>query len=98
MASGNNVRNPPILDKSSSYENWEKALDLWCLVTELPAGKRGPVVALSLSGEDRDAALEISLTELNSDDGVEKIKAKLGGIYKKDSVYTAYETFEKLIY
>ena len=98
MASGNNVRNPPILDKNSSYENWEKALDLWCLVTDVPAGKRGPVVALSLSGEDRDAALEISLTELNSDDGVEKIKAKLGAIYKKDSVDTAYETFEKFIY
>ena len=93
----NNFKTPPTLNKNESYENWEKAVKLWQLVTEIPKIKQGAAMVLALSGKDRDVALELSMEELNTDNGVENILNKLGKIYKKDSVDTAYETFENFI-
>lgn len=96
MASSN-IKNPPALAKSSTFDSWEKSINLWVLITELPKAKQGAALVLSLEGKDRDTVLELPLTDINSDDGVKKIIDKLGTIYKKDQVDAAYETFEKFI-
>ena len=96
MAS-NNFKTPPTLSKTESYEHWEKSVQLWQLVTDIPKKKRGAAVVLALEGKDREVALELSIAEINSDDGVEKILDKLGNIYKKDTVDTAYEKFEEFV-
>ena len=93
-----NVKNPPLLKEGSSFEKWEKALKIWQLVTDLPSEKQGPAVVLVLSGKAQDAVLDMSVNDIKDKEGVDKILAVLGKIYKKDSVDAAYESFEQFIY
>ena len=92
-----NVKNPPALDKSKSYESWEKSIKLWQLVTDLKVPQQGPALALSLTGKAKEAVLELTVTELKAETGVQAILDKLGAIYKKDDIDTAYEAFEAFI-
>ena len=94
----NNVKNPPLLESSASYESWEKSLKLWQLVTDLKVEKQGPALVLSLTGKAKEAVLELEVKEISSATGVQQILDKLGKIYKKDKVDTAYESFERFIY
>ena len=97
MASSN-IKTPPTLDQHKDYESWEKSFKLWQLVTDLKPEKQGPALALALTGKARDVALELSVDDMSKDDGVSKIMQKLRAVYKKDSVDSAYEAFEKFIY
>ena len=87
-----------MLQESSSFEAWEKALSLWTLVTDVDKSKQAANVVLSLTGKDRDKVLELPVDQINCDNGVENIIAHLGKVYKKDTVDMAYEAFEKFIY
>ena len=98
MASSNNFKTPPNLTNYNTYDKWEKAFKIWQLVTDLPKRKQGAALILALSEKDRDIALEISIDDIHSDEGVDKILDKLGKIYKKDSVDAAYEDFENFIH
>ena len=62
-----------------------KALKYWQVITDLAKKKQG-------------AVLESSFEDVNSDTGIEKILKRLGKIFKKNTVDTAYEAFEKFIY
>ena len=66
-------------------------------MTDIPAKKQGAALVLALVGKDRDTALELKIEDINSERGFEMILEKLGGIYKKDTVDTAYENFEQFI-
>ena len=53
---------------------------------------------MSLSGQPREAILELDIEKLNSENSVENILANLDILYLKDvlcSAYDAYEKFEK---
>lgn len=93
-----NIKNPPPLNENTSYESWEKELDLWVLLTDIPVEKQGPAVVLSLCPRDKEKVLELTTAEIVSKECIINIKRKLETIYKKDSVDLAYETFEKFIY
>ena len=54
-----NVKNPPLLENSTTYENWEKSLKLWQLVTDLKPAQQGPAIVLSLEGKAKDAVSEL---------------------------------------
>ena len=75
-----------------------KALKYWQVITDLAKKKQGAAVVLSLTGKAQEAVLELSFEDVNSDTGIEKILERLGKIFKKDKVDTAYEAFEKFIY
>ena len=98
MANSINVKNPPSLDASPSYEAWEKALKYWQIITDIAPEKQGAAVILSLTGKAREAVFELDVAKVKSADGVTEILNRLGKIYKKDEVDTAYEAFERFIH
>ena len=81
-----NIKNPPSLEESSNYENWEKALKYWQIITDIQKPKQGAAVILSLTGKAREAVFELDFAVVNSDTGVDAILERLGKIYKKDKV------------
>ena len=93
----NNFKNPPKLDQHDNYENWEKALKLWRLATDVPKAKQGTAVVLALTGKARDKVLELEIEQINSEAGIDLILLELAKIYKKDTIDAAYEAFEKFI-
>ena len=97
-SSNKNIKNPPPLDKSPNFEQWEKSLKYWQAVTDLPKAKQGPAVTLSLSGKALEAAMELDFEEVSGDTGVQKVVERLRKIYAKDKVEAAYEAFDKFIH
>ena len=80
------------------YSEWKHEIKVWESFISYEKGKLGPCVFLSLSGDARAAAHEIPLDDLNKDDGLDKLIAKLDELYLKDkegSAFEAYESFEK---
>ena len=97
MAS-HNIKSPPALSKSSSYETWVKELKIWQLFTDLPLTKQGPAIFLTLEGKAREAVLELDVEKLSSQDGVKNVLEKLDSLYAQDKIqvaYEAYDNFEK---
>ena len=67
------VRNPPVLTDATQYEAWKKEVQLWQICCKYEKKEQGPALALSLRGNAREAALELTVDELNADDGVTKL-------------------------
>ena len=81
-------------------EKWKSELELWALITELDKKKRGPVVALTLTGRKREIkALEIKAEDPNKDEGLKTLLDKLKlsfGHDETDRIFEAYSKFESI--
>uniref|UniRef100_A0AAV2KYC4 Integrase catalytic domain-containing protein n=1 Tax=Knipowitschia caucasica TaxID=637954 RepID=A0AAV2KYC4_KNICA len=94
-----NYRVPPKFDEARPYECWKNEVSIWRLVTELDKTKQALAVALGLEGRARETALEISVVDLNKDDGMETLLAKLDAVFlieEKDRAYEAYSHFDSI--
>ena len=90
-------KNPPTLTDDKAYQTWKNEVRMWATVTELAKSKMGVAVALSLSGKARDAAVDIDVTVLNADDGLDRLLLELDKLFEKEKVdlqYLAYSKFE----
>ena len=82
-----------------TFENWKTEVMVWDAVTDLPSSKRGPALALSLSGSKKDTAMTIPLNELSANDGMTKLLDLLKTSFGKglvDELFADYEHFEKM--
>ena len=87
----------PPFDEEGDFEHYIHELEMWQLVTDLSKAKQGPVLYLSLSPKVRQACATLTKEELNADDGLDKLIAKLRELYavsKDQAMFTAYEQFE----
>ena len=91
-----NVKNPPALNDGMDYELWKTELALWQICCNYEKSKQGPAVVLSLSGSAKEAALEMEVTVLNADDGVDKLITILDGLYLKDENQRKYVSLKTL--
>ena len=76
-----------------------KKLRIWTLFTQCDLEKKQqrPVIYLSLSDKVGNSCRNISVTDLNKDDGLDVLINNLERLYVKDkkaSAYLAYEQFE----
>ena len=90
----NSLRTPPILAGEDSYLEWKEDLKVWELFTELEKKKRGPAVYLTLKGNARDCARDLTIEDIGHDEGVKKITDKLDAVYLKDKDTQTFMTFE----
>lgn len=89
---------PPLMRKELTYKDWKTDVLIWKSFVGYDKKKLGPALFLSLTGSACDAAREISLTDLEKEDGFDTLITKLDSLYLKDeknSAFEAYETFEK---
>ncbi|CAC5376985.1 unnamed protein product [Mytilus coruscus] len=93
MATAPSYKSPPGLTKDKSYQQWKNEVKMWQLVTDLDKKKRGLALALSLQGKPREVALEVGPSDLNVDEGVDKLIAELDKLFEKDKVDQAYVTY-----
>ena len=90
-----NIKAPPSLSKSSSYESWLKEVAIWQAFTSLEDTKQGPAIFLSLEGRAREAVLELEVKDISNKNGVKTILDKLNTLYLKDKTQSAYEAYDK---
>ena len=90
-------RPPPVLDNNLTYDMWKKQLDLWKICCRLDKNQQASELILSLTGKAREAALELDIKEIHTDNGVENVIKKLDGLFLKDEnqlIYVSLKKFE----
>ena len=96
-SSSRGLKNPPLLQKPKSYDDWIKKLKVWRCVTCLPKNEQGGAVLASLEGaegEAEDAVLEMTVEELTGESSVDLIIARLDKLYKKNETLEKFETID----
>ena len=97
MASAN-YKVPPVFTTQKPYSRWLEEVKAWEKLTGLDAKTRGIAIALSLPEEGQNSIRdkvfsELSIDELNEDDGVKKFTDFMDKIFKKDELSEAYEVY-----
>ena len=93
---------PPVFTDKIPYNRWVNELKFWDKITKIDAKEKGLAVALSLpvNSDIRDKVFtEMTVEELNVDDGLQKLITFLDKEYKKEEiaeVYDAWSKFDKL--
>lgn len=90
-------KDPPNIKDCKSYEEWLQLLNDWSSCTTLPKTKQGPALRLSLSGEAREAALQIDDDDVSSDIGIDIIKDKLKNLFVKNTSHRKYNLLEEFV-
>ena len=88
-----NYKVPPTLGPEKAYDSWKSEIAMWRLVTDLKPEKQALAVALSLTGQARQKALEISVDDLNKDTGMKTLLEALDKIFLADEVDLAYAAY-----
>ena len=64
------------------------------MFTSLEKDKQGTAVLFTLEGEAEEAALELDISVINSDDGLKSIIQQLDKLYLKDKTLEKFQTLE----
>ena len=91
------IYSPSILEQIEEIEEWLREIEIWQCVTALEENKQGPVVYLSLPDKIRKTCNDISVANLNKDNGLKVLIAKIKSLYAKDLnalAFMAYDRFE----
>ena len=92
-------KNPPVFNSvSKPYERYKEELKAWCIITDVAKVKQGVAIALSLPEDDpsgiRDKVFnEVTLENLNKDDGVATLIKYFDSQFQKDALCEVYERF-----
>ena len=88
---------PPIFQDGADFYEWEREIEIWSMVTDIPVDKQAAAIYLSLEGKARECCKSIKVDELKGSNGKEKLMNKLQELYAVDNeqrIYQAYEEFE----
>ena len=88
--------NPPVLTDVDSIDTWLHGLHIWKWVTDLEKKQKGLVIYLLFPDKVRNSCRNISITDLNKDDGLDTLINYLDRLYLKDKKASAYLAYEKL--
>ena len=91
------IYSPPVFDKIDEIEDWLREIEIWQCVTDIEEKKQGPVMYLSLPDKIRKSCNDISVSDLNKDNGLNTLITKIKTLYAKDInalAYMAYDQFE----
>ena len=90
------LKAPPLLSEDISYADWRCDLQVWEMLTELDAKKKGPALYLTLQGKPRECLRELTPARIGGDNGYELILQKLDAVYLEDinfRTFTAFKSF-----
>ena len=87
--------NPPVLSDVDNIDSWLHDLQIWKCVTDLEKKQQGPAIYFSLSDKIMNSCSDVTVPELNKDDGLNLLINKLEKLYVKDSKASAYLAYEK---
>ena len=88
-------KNQPIWSDDKSAESWKAENEMWLVITDIQVKKRAPTIMLTLQCRKREVAKQIPIGDLNHEDGVTRLFAKLEEYFAKDTVDSAYEAYVK---
>ena len=92
-----NIHTPPVLDQIEEIGKWLRESAIWGCVTDIEPKKQGPAVYLSLPDKICKSCNDVSVQDLNKDNGLNVLINKIKSLYAKDMnalAFMAYDKFE----
>ena len=90
------TRNIPTLENGESYPTWKEDIRIWAAICGLDKNEQALHIHLSLSGRARTASSEIGMADLNKDDGVDTLIAKLDDLFLPEKERRQFLAFNNL--
>ena len=90
------IKEPPRFSNEDQYEAWKRDVKIWVKLSTLNKKKQSLAIHLSLQGRAKNASSQLTDDELESDEGVEKILAKLDALFLPDKSRRQFAAFDKL--
>ena len=87
-------KQPPLLSKCKSYQDYIKKINIWCKITSIPKKDQGGAILLTLENEAEDKVLELDENDILCDQGVANIIKQLDKIYKKNETLEKFEALD----
>ena len=89
------IRDPPKM--SDPYASWKNEVNAWSILIEdkIEKKKQGIALFLSLEGDARKAAANVSITDMQKDDGLSLVLKELDKFYLKDKDRCGFLAWEK---
>ena len=94
------IKNPPVLENLENYEQWREDVMMWSEITDLSKKKQALAVHLTLKGQAREVANQVTTEDKCKDDGLKTLLDKLDEVFMQESErrqFMAYQRFEKCI-
>lgn len=94
------IKNPPVLDDLENYEQWKEDVLMWREITDLSKNKQALAVHLTLKGQAREVANQVSTADKKKDNGLEILLDKLDESFLKEPErrkFMAYQDFEECV-
>ena len=79
----NSVKTSPILGKDSLHVNWKKEIKIWEAFISASEEKRAPSIIMTLTGEAREAMLNVGIEKFTEKTGVNNSMAEIDKMYLK---------------
>ena len=71
------IKNPPLLDDIENYEQWKEDVLMWKEITDLSKSKQALAVHLTLKGQAREVANQVSTADKKKENGLDILLEKL---------------------
>ena len=94
------IKNPPVLVDLENYEQWKEDVLMWKEITDLSKNKQALVVHLTLKGQAKEVANQVSTADKKTEDGLMKLLEKLDEAFLKEPErrkFMAYQEFEECL-
>ena len=94
------IKNPPVLENLENYEQWREDVVMWSEITDLEKRKQALAVHLTLKGQAREVANQVSTADKCKEDGLKTLLTKLDENFMQEAErrqFMAYQRFEKCI-
>ena len=94
------IKNPPVLEDLENYEQWKEDVLMWVEVTDLQKSKQALAVHLTLKGQAKEVANQVSTEDKKKEDGLKLLLAKLDDAFLKEPErrkFMAYQDFEECV-
>ena len=94
------IKNPPLLTDLDKYEQWKEDILMWTELTDLGKNKQALAIHLTLTGQAREVANQVSTEDKKKELGVKILLEKLDKAFLKEPErrkFMAYQMFEECV-
>ena len=85
-----------MLENEGSYRTWKEDIRIWAAICGLDKKDQALHIHLSLTGRARTASSEIGMADLNKDDGLDTLIAKLDDLFLPEKERRQFLAFNSL--
>ena len=94
------IKNPPVLRELEQYEQWKEDVLMWTELTDISKKKQAIAIHLTLTGQAKEVANQVSTEDKKKENGVEILLEKLDEAFMKEPErrkFMAYQSFEECV-